>query len=349
MKNIRAILVTLVVMLSLLTLASCGEDDGVVLRVYNWAEYMDPEVIEMFEEETGIQIFEQTFDTCENMYNQIKNTNGYSYDVVFPSDYMVKRMISEEMLAELNFDNIPNYQYIDEKYDKMSYDKKRLYSVPYIGGTICLAYNPEIVDESEVSSWNVLWNPKYEDQIFMMDSERDSIAVALKTLGYSINTKDLNELEQAKQKLLEQKPLVLKYTSDNVKELMANEEGALAVMWSCDTTFVTQQNDKIKFTIPEEGTNIFWDAACILKDAKYKTEAEMFLNFLCRPEIAKMNAEYLESTTPNKEAYEMLDDTMKNNTVIYPDAEMVAKSEVFDDLSDVTSVYTEIWNEVTAN
>lgn len=328
------------------TLVSCGDEGKVVLRVYNWQEYMDPEVIEMFEEETGIKVLYNVYDTNENMYNKIKNMKNYSYDVIFPSDYMIKRMADEGMLAEINFDNIPNYQYIDDKYKNMVYDKKGLFSVPYIGGTVCIAYNPDYVSADDVKSWSVLWNEKYAKDIFMMESERDSIAVALLKLGYSINTKNIDELNEAKVALLEQKPLVLAYTSDDVKEKMANEEGYLAVMWSCDITFVSDLNPKIQFAIPDEGTNIWWDAVCILENAKYKTEAEEFINFLCRPEIALMNAEYLESATPNKEAYTRLDPSVSGNAIIYPSDEVIAKSEMFEDLSDYMSTYSSIWNEV---
>ena len=271
---------------------------------------------------------------------------GYSYDVVFPSDYMVKKMADEGMLAEINFDNIPNYKYIDSKYKGMAYDKKNLFSVPYIGGTVCIAYNPDYVDENEVKSWDVLWNEKYAGNIFMMDSERDSIAVALLRLGYSINTKNMDELNEAKDLLIQQKPLVLAYTSDDVKEKMAKEEGWLAVMWSCDITFIRDLNEKIQFVIPEEGTNTWWDTVCILENAEHKEEAEKFIDFLCRPDIALMNAEYLESSTPNTAAYEELDEEIKNDPVIYPSEDVLAKCEVFDDLADYMSTYTSIWNAV---
>lgn len=327
-------------------LCSCGSSGATTLRVYNWQEYMDPEVIEMFTEETGIEVLYNVFDTNENMYNKIKNMKGYSYDVVFPSDYMVKKMADEGMLAEINFDNIPNYKYIDSKYKGMAYDKKNLFSVPYIGGTVCIAYNPDYVDENEVKSWDVLWNEKYAGNIFMMDSERDSIAVALLRLGYSINTKNMDELNEAKDLLIQQKPLVLAYTSDDVKEKMAKEEGWLAVMWSCDITFIRDLNEKIQFVIPEEGTNTWWDTVCILENAEHKEEAEKFIDFLCRPDIALMNAEYLESSTPNTAAYEELDEEIKNDPVIYPSEDVLAKCEVFDDLADYMSTYTSIWNAV---
>ncbi|MBQ6051702.1 MAG: spermidine/putrescine ABC transporter substrate-binding protein [Clostridia bacterium] len=344
MKKIVLGLIAATMLVALL--CSCGSSGATTLRVYNWQEYMDPEVIEMFTEETGIEVLYNVFDTNENMYNKIKNMKGYSYDVVFPSDYMVKKMADEGMLAEINFDNIPNYKYIDSKYKGMAYDKKNLFSVPYIGGTVCIAYNPDYVDENEVKSWDVLWNEKYAGNIFMMDSERDSIAVALLRLGYSINTKNMDELNEAKDLLIQQKPLVLAYTSDDVKEKMAKEEGWLAVMWSCDITFIRDLNEKIQFVIPEEGTNTWWDTVCILENAEHKEEAEKFIDFLCRPDIALMNAEYLESSTPNTAAYEELDEEIKNDPVIYPSEDVLAKCEVFDDLADYMSTYTSIWNAV---
>ncbi len=344
MKKIVLGLIAVAMLTALL--CSCGSSGSTQLRVYNWQEYMDPEVIEMFTKETGIEVLYNVFDTNENMYNKIKNMKGYSYDVIFPSDYMVKKMADEGMLAEINYDNIPNYKYINNSYKGMAFDKKNLFSVPYIGGTVCIAYNPAYVDESEVTSWDVLWNEKYAGNIFMMDSERDSIAVALLRLGYSINTKNKDELNEAKDLLIQQKPLVLAYTSDDVKEKMAKEEGWLAVMWSCDITFIRDLNENIKFVIPEQGTNIWWDNVCILESAEHKEEAEKFIDFLCRPDIALMNAEYLESSTPNTAAWEELDEEIKNDPVIYPSDEMLAKCEVFDDLADYTSTYTEIWNAV---
>jgi len=327
-------------------LCSCGSDGGTQLRVYNWQDYMDPEVIEMFTEETGIEVLYNVFDTNETMYNKIKNMKGYSYDVIIPSDYMIKKMADEGLLAEINFDNMPNYQYIDSKYKGMAYDKKNLFSVPYVGGTVCIAYNPKYVDESEVNSWDVLWNEKYAGNIFMMDSERDSIGVALMKLGYSINTKTMSELNEAKDLLIQQKPLLLAYTSDDVKEKMAKEEGWIAVMWTCDIEMVREMNPEIQFAIPESGTNLWWDAACILEKAENKEAAEKFIDFLCRPDIALMNAEYLTSMTPNTEAFKNLDEEIKNDPVLYPSDEMLAKCEVFEDLSDYMSTYTSIWNEV---
>ena len=342
----KIVLGVLVIAMLCALLGSCGSEGTVQLRVYNWQDYIDPEVIDLFTEETGIEVLYNVYDTNESMYNKIKNTKNYSYDVIFPSDYMIKKMADEGMLAEINFNNIPNYQYISEDYKNMSYDKKNLFSVPYIGGTVCIAYNPKYVDESEVNSWDVLWNEQYAGNIFMMDSERDSIAVALLKLGYSINTKTMSELEEAKQLLIEQKPLVLSYTSDDVKEKMAKEEGWLAVMWSCDIAMVAEMNDEICFSIPEEGTNLWWDAVCILENAKYKNEAEQFINFLCRPDIALKNAEYLESTTPNTAAWEMLDEDIRESEILYPSDEILAKSEVFSDLSEFASTYASIWNEV---
>lgn len=342
----KIVLGVIAVAMLIALLCSCGSSNTTQLRVYNWQEYIDPEVIDMFTEETGIEVLYNVFDTNENMYNKIKNMKGYSYDVIFPSDYMVKKMADEGMLAEINFENVPNYKYINDAYKGMAFDKKCLFSVPYIGGYVCIAYNPAYVDENEVKSWDVLWNEKYSGNIFMMDSERDSIAVALLRLGYSINTKNMDELNEAKDLLIQQKPLLISYTSDDVKEKMAKEEGWLAVMWTCDIAAVRALNEEIKYIIPDEGTNLWWDNICILENAEHKEEAEKFIDFLCRPDIALKNAEFLESSTPNTAAYELLDEDIKNDPVVYPPEDVVAKCEVFDDLADYMSTYTSIWNAV---
>ena len=350
MVKVKKVVIFILMMSIFMTFISACAETGIVLnpvlRVYNWIDFIDPSVIELFTEETGIEIIYKTYESNEHLYNQIRNMNGYSYDVVFPSDYMVKRMTDENMLAEIDFRNVPNYKNIDEQYKGQPFDKKNLFSVPYIWGTLCLAYNSEKVTDDEVKSWEILWNKKYKNEILMMNSERESIAIVLKLLNYSMNSKKMTELNEAKEKLLEQKPLILTYTLDNVKEKMINEEAAIAVMWSSDVKFVKEKNPKIKFSIPEEGTNIWYDNICILKGSKYKSEAEQFINFLCREDIALMNAMYLSSGTPNSAAFNKFSDEMKNNNLVYISDEMIAKSEVFEDLSDWMKTYSSLWTEV---
>ena len=327
--------------------------EGTTLTVYNWGEYISDGaddtigVNKEFERITGIKVNYLTFESNETMYSQVKN-GGVNYDIIIPSDYMIERLVKEDMLAEIDISKITNYDLIDSKYKNVFFDPENKYSVPYNVGMVGVIYNSAHISNIK-HSWSVLWDIKYKDFVLNFNNPRDAFMTAQMILGHDVNTTDKALWNEAAELLKSGKKNLQAYVMDEVYGKMETGEAYIAPYYAGDYLTMVETNKDLAFFYPEEGTNIFWDAACILKDAKYKTEAEMFLNFLCRPEIAKMNAEYLESTTPNKEAYEMLDDTMKNNTVIYPDAEMVAKSEVFDDLSDVTSVYTEIWNEVTAN
>ncbi|MBC8535502.1 ABC transporter substrate-binding protein [Feifania hominis] len=351
MVKMLAALLLVVVVLS--PFSGCSSNKNVV-KVYNWGDYIDESVLEQFEEETGIKVIYDTFETNEDMYLKVKNSGKNSYDVCIPSDYMITKMIEEDMLAEINFDNVPNVKGIDPKLLSQAYDPENKYSVPYCWGTVCIAYNPDMVTEP-VTSWDILWDEKYEKQIFMMNSERDSIGVALLSLGYSLNTKDPAELAAAKQKLLDQKPLVITYTGDDVKDKMIGKEGALSVIWSCDIGLIQQMEEdiqaetRIEYAIPEEGTNIWYDSAVILKNAENKENAEAFINFLCRPDIAQKNADYLGGISPVMEAAEQAPEHTKNNPCVNPSAEEIAKYEVFVSMSDVASEYEKIWSDVLAS
>ena len=274
-----------------------GQKDGTSKNgqviVYNWGEYIDPEIIDLFEEETGIDVIYEEFETNEIMYPKIQS-GAIAYDVVCPSDYMIQRMIENDLLAEINYDHIPNLKYIGDNYMKMSrqFDPENKYSVPYLWGTVGILYNKKMVDEP-VDSWGILWDKKYEDSILMQDSVRDAFAVALKYLGYSLNSTDLDELEAAKNLLIEQKPLVQAYVIDQVRDKMIGGEAALGVIYSGEALYCQQENPDLDYVIPKEGTNIWIDSWVIPKNAKNVENAEAFINFLCRPDIAKMNFDYI--------------------------------------------------------
>lgn len=348
MKKIRTVLAFVLALVTLpLLLTSCAEQ-GPVLKVYNWGDYMDREVLEIFEEETGIRVIYDEYETNEDMYLKLKHSGGSSYDVCFPSDYMIAKMVNEDMLAELDFSNIPNYQNVADQFKNQPFDPENKYSVPYMWGTVCIAYDPAVVEEP-VNDWNILWDEKYARKIFMMNSERDSIGVALMSLGYSINTKNMDELEIAKQKLLQQKPLVLSYTGDDVKDKMSGGEGSLAVLWSCDVGFIRAENPNIRFAIPDSGTNIWYDNVVVLKNAENKEAAEKFINFLCRPDIAAMNQKYLDSSSPITQVIESLPEEIRNDPVYYPPQELWEKCEVFENLAEMASAYETIWSDVVAS
>lgn len=334
----------LILLISAISLAIIGCNDKPILNVYNWGDYIDPDVIKDFEEEFNVKVNYNTFATNEDMYVSIAK-GGTSYDVAFPSDYMIERMISEGLLAEINKDNIPNIKYIGEEYLDLDFDPGNKYSVPYMWGTFGILYNKTMVDDV-VDSWDILWNEKYAGQILMLDSQRDSIGVSLKRLGYSMNTRDLNELEEAKNELIKQKPLVYAYVGDDVKQLMVAEEAALAVVWSGDAVAMMWENENLEYVYPKEGTNIWFDNMVIPKNAKNKELAEQFINFLNRPDIAARNVQYIGYSTPNVAAQELLPEEIRNSQVAYPSKEILKNTEIFRDMKDMLNVYDELWLEV---
>lgn len=329
-----------------LLITGCSNTQQPTLKVYNWGDYIDEDVIKDFEKEYGIKVIYDTFATNEDMYVKLKSGGG-NYDVAIPSDYMIKKMINEGMLAKVDLKNVPNYKEIDNQFKNLSYDPKNQYSVPYMWGTVGIIYNKTMVKEP-VDSWQILWNPKYSKQILMMDSQRDSIGVALKSLGYSLNTKNDQELAKAKQKLIQQKPLVLAYVVDEVKDKMIGGEAALAVVWSGDAMYMKKQNPDLEYIVPQEGSNLWFDAMVIPKTSKHKKEAELFINYLCRPEVAYRNADYIGYATPIPAAKAKLPADVRNDKQGYPDQKQLENCEVFDDLSDSLAKYDKIWTEIKA-
>ena len=347
-KSAIAVAVVISLFVGIFAIDFIDNHSGPTLKVFNCGEYIDEEILDMFEEETGIRVIYDTYETNEDMYNKVKSVGLNSYDICFPSDYMTERMIEEDMLAEINFDNIPNYKYIGDEYKHQSFDPEDKYSVPYMWGTVGLAINTNLVDE-EITSWDVLWDPQYKGQILALNSERDAISLTLKALGYSLNSEDPKELEEAKQALLKQKNNIQAYIGDQVKEKMINEEAAIAVLYSGDGIALKQEDPKFKYVIPEEGTNKWIDSMVILKNAENKKEAELFINFLCRPDIAQKNVEYICYSTPNTAAKENLPDDLKHDKACYPDAVVLNKCEIYENLAKkkhVLQAYSEIWTEV---
>ena len=338
------IIVSLILTISVL-LTGCGNKKP-VLNVYNWGDYIDPSVIRDFEKEFNVKVNYNTFATNEDMYVSIKK-GGTSYDVAFPSDYMIERMINEDLLEKIDKENIPNIKYIEDRFLNLEFDPNNDYSVPYMWGTFGIIYNKNMVSE-EVDSWDILWDERYKDQILMLDSQRDSIAVALKKLGYSMNSRNIDELEEAKEELIKQKPLVYAYVGDEVKDMMVGEEAALAVVWSGDAVAMIRENDNLEYVIPKEGSNLWFDSMVIPKNSKNKELAEQFINFMNRPEIAARNTDYIGYSTPNYKAMELLPEEIINSKVAYPTDEEMGSVEIFKDPKDIIKVYDEIWLEIKA-
>ena len=340
--------------------AASGSADGGELYVYNWGEYIDEDVISQFEEETGITVVYDLFETNEEMYPVIE-AGAVNYDVVCPSDYMIQKMRENDLLAELNFDNIPNIDQIDPAYMEMSqaFDPENKYSVPYCWGTVGILYNTKLLDELGVpapTKWADLWDERLSGEILMQDSVRDAFMVALKKDGYSMNSESKDELEQTKQELIDQKPLVQAYVIDQVRDKMIGGEAAVGVIYSGEMLYIQDEVAKLgldydlEYVIPEEGTNLWLDSWVIPKNAKNKENAEKWIDFMCRPEIAKANFEYITYPTPNKGAFELLDEEMQNNKAVFPDINSLKNSEVYKYLGDETdAVYNELWKEVKAN
>jgi spermidine/putrescine transport system permease protein len=323
-----------------------GGDNQVI--VYNWGEYLDPDAIEMFEEETGINVVYEEYETNEIMYPKVQS-GAIAYDVVCPSDYMVERMIENDLLAEIDFSNIPNIKNIGDVYMEQSrqFDPDNKYSVPYLWGTVGILYNKTMVDEP-IDSWSVLWDEKYKDSILMQDSVRDAFGVALKYLGYSLNSTDLDELTAAQKLLIEQKPLVQAYVVDQVRDKMIGNEAAIGVIYSGEAIYTQLENPDLEYVIPKEGSNIWIDSLVIPKNAKHKENAEAFINFICRPEVAKMNFDYITYSIPNEGGRALIEEPeLRNSKIAFPDEKELGRCETFKFLGDENdAIYNELWKEV---
>ena len=319
--------------------------------VYNWGEYIDPEVIELFEEETGIQVIYEEYETNEIMYPKIKS-GAVAYDVVCPSDYMIQKMIENDLLAKINWDNIPNIQNIGSIYMEKSreFDPDNEYSVPYCWGTVGILYNKTMVSEP-VDSWKILWESKYKDSILMQDSVRDAFAVSLKYLGYSLNSTNIQELTEAQELLITQKPLVQAYVIDQVRDKMIGNEAALGVIYSGEAIYTQIENPNLEYVIPKEGSNVWIDSWVIPKNAPHKENAEAFINFLCRPDIALMNFEYITYSTPNTAARELIEaPEIRNSQIAFPDDSELERCETFHFLgNDAEEIYNQLWREVKSS
>jgi spermidine/putrescine transport system substrate-binding protein len=281
------------------------------------------------------------------LYVKLKS-GGSTYDVIFPSDYMLTRMLNENMLEKIDLSKIPNHRHIDESLMGTVYDPDNEYSLPYMWGTIGILYNTTMVAEP-VDSWDALWDPRYAKEILMLDSQRDSMAAALIKLGYSINTLDKQELAEAGELLKQQKPLVLAYVVDEGKDKMVSGEAALALTWSGEAMYAISENDDLAYVIPKEGTNVWFDVMAIPKGAKNLEGALQFMDFLNRPEIALRNADYIGYATPNLAARAMLPEEIRDDPQAYPNLDALENAEFFVHLGDTLKDYDRIWTEVKAH
>ena len=322
--------------------------EQITLNVYNWGQYIadgsdgSMEVIKEFEARyPHIKVNYSTYDSNEIMYSKLSN-GGITVDVIIPSDYMIARMISEDMLLPLDFDNIPNYRYIDENFKNTAYDPENTYSVPYTWGTVGILYNTKYVDEADVTGWELLWNEKYAGKILTFGNSRDAFGVAQYMLGYDVNTTNREELQHCAEVLKDQKPVLQQYVMDEIFAIMQNEEAWIAPYYAGDCVTMMGENEDLAFYLPEnQGFNLFIDAMCIPTCAREKEAAETFINFLCEPEIAGANMDWICYGTPLSAAKEFIDPEMVNDPVTYPDEEVLVNGSSYAYLPEEISRYVE--------
>ncbi len=320
----------------------------VTLNVYNWGQNIADgsddtlDIIAAFEKKyPHIKVNYSTYDSNEILYTKLAN-GGISVDVIIPSDYMIARMIKENMLLELNFDNIPNYQYVDDTFQNTSFDPENKYSVPYTWGTVGIIYNSKYVDEADVTGWELLWNEKYAGKILMFDNSRDAFGIAQYLLGYDVNTTDRAELQACADKLKEQKPLVQQYVMDQIYSAMENEEAYIGTYYAGDCMVMMENNPDLKFYLPEDqGFNLFIDSMCIPACCQEKEAAELFINFLCDPEISGANMDYICYGSPISAARDFMDESLANSEVVYPSQEVQENGSSYSFLPEEISRYVE--------
>ena len=352
MKGFRFVALLLALTLCMGGMSALAEADqpyaGTTITVYNWYDYIDPTVIDMFTEKTGINVQYVNFTTNEEMYTKLEAGAG-SYDVLFPSDYIIERMIANDELAPLDLSAMPNVAGLIDWLKTPDYDPEGAYSVPYMWGTVGILYNEEYVDEP-ITSWKSLFDPRYQDDVFMLKSVRDTIGVTLKMLGYSVNENSEKALNEVRDVLIKQKQdgIVQGYMVDEVKEKMISGEAAMAVMWSGDAMYAIMGNDSLKYVVPEEGSNVWVDGMCIPKNAQNPDAAHKFIDFLCRPDIAYRNFECIYYASPITAVQDMMSEEDLANPALNPSEEALSKCEFFHDITENLDYYNRIWIDILA-
>ncbi len=342
----RITLLVITVMLIIFTFSSCHSyTANEVVYVYNWGEYIDPIVNEMFEEEYGIKVIYDEYDNNESMYAALK-TGAAKYDVIFPSDYMVARLIEEDMLEPLNFDNIPNFKHIMDKFKNLEYDPDNTYSVPYFWGVIGLLYNTDYIKETP-TSWSDLWDEQYKGKVLMYNNSRDSFGLTLIKNGNSVNTENIAELDKAFEDMKLLKDNLQAFVSDEIFNLMESGSAYLSPAYGGDALAMIEENPSLAYTIPKEGTNLYVDSMCIVKGSENKTAAEKYIDFLCRQDVAQLNYDEVCYSTPQQQVYDALDDEIKGELLAYPTDEILAKTQTYTNLSKETlDYYLSLWINV---
>jgi len=330
-----------------LSLVACGGGSGkVTLNVLNWGDYIDPELLRQFEDETGISVKYTTMTSNEEMLVKLASADNI-YDVCFPSDYLIEKLVADDLLYAINKENIPNLANIDPRFLDLSFDPGNTYSVPYMWGTVGILYNTTMVTDP-VESWNILWDAKYEGQILMYDSMRDTIGITLKKLGLDINTRDEADVLAAQEALIAQKPLVRAYLTDDIKMELINGSAAMGVVYSGDAVYCISENPDLAYAVPKEGSNVWFDNIIIPKSSQHTAEAEQFINFLCDAKVAAQNSDYIGFSTPNAEALKLMDPAYAADPTYNPPQDVLDRCQIFQDLGDFVKVFSDAWTKVKA-
>ena len=344
----RPVFVVSLLAAALVCLTGCGAKSSAdSITVFNYGEYLDPDMLAEFTKETGIRVNYEEATTPEEMYTKY-SSGAISYDLLCTSDYMVKRLIDEGQAQEIDFSSLENYKNIDDKFLSLSesFDKDNKYSLPYFWGTVGILYNTRLV-AAPVDSWDVLFDGSYSGQIIMQDSMRDSFMVALKYLGYSLNTTDEGQIREAYELLKGQKPDVESYLVDEARDEVVAENAVMAVVYSGEAYLGNEYNNDLAYVIPKEGSNLWIDSWIITKNCANTEAAQKFLDFLCREDVAAANFEYIYYSTPNRAVVDTMDDQLRRNPAVVPTDESIKGCEVYEALdADTTALYNKLWKEI---
>ena len=318
--------------------ASEGYSGDNTIAVYNWGDYIDEDLIAKFEEETGYKVVYSTFDSNEAMMTKL-NQGGTHFDVVVPSEYAIQKMVEDDLLQPIDKSLLPNLKNIDERFMDLAFDPGNTYSVPYFWGTVGIVYNPAMLNGRVITSWNDLWDEDLRNQILMVDGAREVIGMGLNSLGYSLNSKDKEQLREAKEKLDTLTPNIKAIVGDEIKMLMANEEASIGIVWSGDAADIMWENENLDYVVPSEGSNLWFDNFAIPKSAQNVEGAHAFINFLLDPENAAQNTDYVGYSTPNIGAFEYMDEEVTTDERFYPNPELTEKLEVYENLGKAMQAY----------
>ncbi|MCS0673990.1 PotD/PotF family extracellular solute-binding protein [Cytobacillus firmus] len=349
-KLVQALAAVLIVSFALLYIvsglnSSQGYTSGNTLTIFNWGDYIDADLVDKFEQETGIKVIYETFDSNEAMMTKIEQ-GGTAYDIAVPSEYAIEKMKEEDLLLPVDHSKIPNLKYIDQRFMDLPFDPGNEYSIPYFWGTVGILYNTDILGDKKITSWNDLWDPELKNQILLIDGAREVMGMGLNSLHYSLNDKNRDHLVEAKEKLDSLTPNIKAIVGDEIRMLMENDEAGIGVVWSGTAQELMWEKDNLEYVLPEEGSNLWFDNMVIPKTAKNPEAAHQFMNFILDPENAAQNTEYVGYSTPNKEALKYMDEETISDERFYPDEEMTARLEVYENLGKrMLAYYNELFLE----